>query len=188
MNDTSFQSLQKYTFIRPGDELFSEGPIVLKKCKNGDIYVIAPRSLFVPKLKKSYPGWDDYVNSLPETEEDWFIPSSEDIKNIFDSYRTTREFVEGLYNKHGDFLNRSFLLSDPRISRHSEKWYYYKFWSLRPIQYLDISFDNQDQISSGELLYNDPVHIYETFGGGNNCSAHIVPIQRIKFSDLYRYL
>jgi hypothetical protein len=185
MNDTSFRSLQKYTFIRPGEELFPDGPIVLKKCNDGDVYVIAPRSLFVPKLKKSYPEWDDYVNSLPQTEEDWFIPSSEDIKNIFDSHRASREFTEGLTCKHDYFLSHGFLLSDPRIQYHNTGLYYYKCWSLKPIQYLDIWVDRQEESSGGDLSYDDPVHIDEIF---QDYSAHIVPIQRIKFSDLYRYL
>jgi hypothetical protein len=183
MNDTSFQSLQKYTFIRPGDELFPDGPIVIKKCNDGDVFVIAPRSLSVPKLKKSYPEWDDYVNSLPQTEENWLIPSSEDIKCIFNSSRVSREFIEGLSNKQEHFVKKSFLLSDPRISRHGA--YYYKCWKLDHIQYLDIWVDSNEDRSGGELLYNAPVDISEQF---QDRPAQILPIQRILFSDLYRYL
>jgi hypothetical protein len=185
MNGISFQSLQKYTFIRPGDELFPDGPIVLKKCNDGDVYVISPRLLHVSKLKKSYPEWGDYVNSLPQTEEDWFIPSSEDIMNIFDSSRVSREFIEGRSNKQDDFLGKRFLLSDPRISRYEPKRYYYKCWSLKPIQYLDIWVEANVERSGGELLYNAPVGIDEI---SQDYSANIAPIQKIKFSDLYRYL
>ena len=175
------QNLTKYTLLRPGDELFPGGPRVLRKCSNGDVYVIAPQSFGMPKLtKKMPPEWDVYLNSLPNQQENWFIPSSEDIGKIFNSTRALREFLESEYDWDVDW---TFLLSDPVFKRGSGK--YRKLWRLNYVE--DVGFGQEYRRVETLIILNTPFRIKEEMLPCNK-PVFVLPIQLIKFNNLHQYM
>lgn len=178
-----FKNLAKYSFLRPGDELYSDGPIVIRKCNDGDIYVTAAKPCVVKGIKKKYPEYDEYEETLPVLSGEWFIPSSDEIKTIFNSSRVTRELIESNYN-----LPHKYMLSDPLFKECQFKKR--NFWALAEPQSVDvdtnIDYDHNYVTNVRcKLYYDQPVTIESYFF----CSEHyILPFQKIKFTDLHFYL